>query len=135
MNMPKRSSPFSVTWVQTWTQCCRNTNDLFLNQIVTCDKMWILYDNCKRSGQTLPKAKIAPAKAFGENFVVCNQYYPLQPFGNKSEHYCNQFSEVHFSLQNKKLALVNQCDLILLHDNARPHLARLTLQIIIFLST
>ena len=38
--------------------CVRNTNDLSLDQIVICDKKWILYDNYKQSSQWLLKAKV-----------------------------------------------------------------------------
>ncbi|KAF2362805.1 Transposase type 1 [Trinorchestia longiramus] len=40
----------------------RNTNDPFLDRIVTCDKKWVLYDNRKRSGQWLDRYE--PPKHF-----------------------------------------------------------------------
>ena len=69
------------------------------------------------SPQIFPNSKVAPAKNYSDSFVVCNQCYPLQFFGNKSVHYCNQLAEMHVSLQK-----------ILLHENAMPHVAKLILQ-------
>ncbi|KAF2349614.1 Transposase type 1 [Trinorchestia longiramus] len=42
----------------------RNTNDPFLDRIVTCDEKWVLYDNRKRSGQWLDRDE--PPKHFPE---------------------------------------------------------------------
>ncbi|KAF2355667.1 Transposase type 1 [Trinorchestia longiramus] len=39
-----------------------NTNDPFLNRIVTCDEKWVLYNNRKRSGQWLDRDE--PPKHF-----------------------------------------------------------------------
>ena len=33
----------------------RNRGEPFLHRIVTCDKKWILYDNCKHSARWLDK--------------------------------------------------------------------------------
>ena len=40
-----------------------------------------------------------------------------------SEKYAQQMEEMHWKLQHLQLALVNQKDPILLHDNTRPHVA------------
>ncbi|KAF2349140.1 Transposase type 1 [Trinorchestia longiramus] len=71
----------------------RNTNDPFLDRIVTCD----------------------------ENFLGVNETI-------NAERYCNDLAVMHARLSEKRPALVNRRGPILLHDNARPHVARMTVQ-------
>ncbi|KAF2355031.1 Transposase type 1 [Trinorchestia longiramus] len=45
-----------------------------------------------------------------------------------TERYCNDLAVMHARLSEKRPVLVNRRDPILLHDNARPHVARMTVQ-------
>ncbi|KAF2345838.1 Transposase type 1 [Trinorchestia longiramus] len=45
-----------------------------------------------------------------------------------AERYCNDLAVTHARLSEKRPALVNRRGPILLHDNARPHVARMTVQ-------
>ncbi|KAF2362312.1 Transposase type 1 [Trinorchestia longiramus] len=119
----------------------QNNRVPFIDRIVPCDVKCILYDNQKRSGQWLnrdeapkhfPKQKFHPQKitvtvwwcAIGVvhySFLNVNQSIA-------AEVYCNQLDEMHTHLQKMWPALVNRRSPILLHDNARPHVARMTLQ-------
>ncbi|KAF2360082.1 hypothetical protein FHG87_009162 [Trinorchestia longiramus] len=71
----------------------RNTNDPFLDRIVTCDE-----------------------KFLGVNETI------------NAERNCNDLAVMHARLSEKRPALVNRRGPILLHDNARPHVARMTVQ-------
>ena len=62
---------------ETLSVLLRNQNDPFLNQIIICDKKWILYGNHKRSVQWLdadkapqhfPKLKIHQKKIMETSF-------------------------------------------------------------------
>lgn len=119
----------------------RNTNDPFLDRIVTCDEKWILYDNRKRSGQWLDRdesPKHFPKPKFHQQKIMVTVWWSAIGVIHYSfletnqsitaEIYCNQLADMHASLQEKSPALVNRRGPILLHDNARPHVARLTLQ-------
>ncbi|KAF2355089.1 Transposase type 1 [Trinorchestia longiramus] len=119
----------------------RNTNDPFLDRIVTCDEKWVLYDNRKRSGQWLdrdeapkhfPKPMLHQKKimvtvwwsaigVFHYSFLGVNEAI-------NAERYCNDLAVMHARLSEKRPALVNRRGPILLHDNARPHVARMTVQ-------
>ena len=65
----------------------RNNHEPFLNQIVTCDKSGILYDNWQQPAQWLdreeaPKHFLKPnlhqKKGYGPCFVICWWFDPLQ---------------------------------------------------------
>ncbi|KAF2350019.1 Transposase type 1 [Trinorchestia longiramus] len=119
----------------------RDTNDPFLDRIVTCDEKWVLYDNRKRSGQWLdrdespkhfPKPMLHQKKfmvtvwwsAIG---VIHYSFLGVYETINEGR-YCNDLAVMHAQLSKKRPALVNRRGPILLHDNARPHVARMTVQ-------
>ena len=74
-----------------------NKNEPFLDQIVTCNKKWILYDNQWHPAQGLhweeapkhfPKPNLHPKKGHGHcGLVVCCQPDPLQLFEFWRNHY------------------------------------------------
>ncbi|KAF2353489.1 Transposase type 1 [Trinorchestia longiramus] len=119
----------------------RNTNDPFLNRIVTCDEKWVLYDNHKRSGQWLDRDE--PPKHFPKPMlhqkkimvtvwwsaigVIHYSFLGVNETIN-AERYCNDLALMHARLSEKRPALVNRRGPIFLHDNARPHVARMTVQ-------
>lgn len=119
----------------------RNKNDPFFDRIVTCDEKWILYDNQRRSAQRLdrdeapkhfPKPKLHQKKVmvtvwWSEAGLI--HYSFLNPGETiTAENYGQQIDEMHQKLQRMCPALVNRKGPILLHDNARPHVAQSTLQ-------
>ncbi|KAF2355749.1 Transposase type 1 [Trinorchestia longiramus] len=105
----------------------RNTNDPFLDRIVTCDEKWVLYDNRKRSGQWLDRDE--PPKHFWWSAIGVIHYSFLGDNETiNAERYCNDIAVMHARLSEKRPALVNRRGPILLHDNARPHVARMTVQ-------
>nr|ABQ88321.1 transposase [synthetic construct] len=119
----------------------RNNNEPFLDRIVTCDEKWILYDNRRRSAQWLDREeapKHFPKPNLHQKKVMVTVWWSaagvihysfLNPGETiTSEKYCQQIDEMHRKLQRLQPALVNRKGPILLHDNARPHVAQPTLQ-------
>uniref|UniRef100_A0A0K0G1C6 Histone-lysine N-methyltransferase SETMAR (inferred by orthology to a human protein) n=1 Tax=Strongyloides venezuelensis TaxID=75913 RepID=A0A0K0G1C6_STRVS len=95
----------------------------------------ILYDNRKRSGQWLdmdeaPKPKLSPKKIMVT--VWCSDieiiYYDFMKPGETIElkSYCQQIKKMQQKLSQKVPALVNRKELILLHDNSKPHVSKKT---------
>ena len=119
----------------------RNRNVPFLDCIVTCDEKWILYDNRRRSAQWLGRSeppKQFPKRLLHQKKVMVTVWWTaaglihhnfLNPGETiTAETYCKEIDEMHAKLRQMSPALVNRKGPILLHDNARPHVARSTLQ-------
>ena len=119
----------------------RNKNGPFLDRIVTCDEKWILYDNRRRSAQWLDHdeaPKHFPKPKLHQKKVMVTVWWSAAGLIHHSflnpgetitaEKYCQQIDEMHQKLQRMCPRLVNMKGPILLHDNARPHVAQSTLQ-------
>lgn len=119
----------------------RNENDPFLSRIVTCDEKWIAYDNRRRSAQWLdaderpkqmPKPSLHPKKTmitvwWSAAGVI---HYDFLKHGETitAQSYCQQIETMHRKLLDTQPGLVNRKGPILLHDNARPHVSKMTVQ-------
>lgn len=119
----------------------RNRNDPFLSRIVTCDEKWLLYDNRRRSAQWLDadeKPKHMPKPSHHPKRTMITVWwsaaglihYSFLPTGETitAQSYCKEIEIMHHKLLEKQPALVNRRGPILLHDNAKPHISRLTAQ-------
>lgn len=111
----------------------------FLKCIITCDEKWILYDNRKRKRQWLDKSEAsrthAKANIYSSKIMVTVwwssegiiHYSFLEPGKTiTAESYCRELQIMHEKLCVKQPSLVNRHKPILLHDNARPHVAKIT---------
>ena len=115
----------------------RNKKDPFLNRVVTCNEKWVLYDNQWHSAQWLDADKDPghfPNPELHQKKLMLTVWWSATGLIHYSflnagetitaEKYCQQMDEMH----QKHPALVNRKGPILLHDNARPHVAKPTLQ-------
>ena len=124
--------------------CCsllswQNTEP-FLHHIVTCDEMWILFNNSKCSARLLDKDKIpkhTPKLEFHQKKLMVLvwwfsagviHYSFMKPGMAITADVCiNQLHEMMRKLALKQLRLVNKDQPMLLQDNAQPHVAQGTL--------
>jgi len=119
----------------------RNETTPFLSRIITCDEKWILYDNRKRPAEWIdrgsspkyfPKPSLHPKKVmitvwWSQAGLI--HYEFLAPGETiTANKYCTQIEEMHKKLAVICPAMVNRKTPILLHDNARPHVAQQTLE-------
>lgn len=117
----------------------RNKTAPFLDRIVTCDEKWLLYDNRRRSAQWLnhdecprqfPKPMSHPKKIMVSVWWSASGliHHSFLKIGETitAERYVREIDEMHEKLRQKQPALVNRRGPILLHDNARPHIANIT---------
>ena len=107
----------------------------FLRKIVTGDEKWILYYNQRRKRHWVqydadpppePKADLHPKKVMISVFwddegILYHEYLPKDETINK-ERYCNQLDKLRQAIQTLR---PTKTEVHLLHDNARPHIAKL----------
>lgn len=117
----------------------RNNNTPFLHQIVTSDEKWITYDNVTKKKQWLSKNETpisTPRPGLTlRKIMLCVWWdirgiihYELLKPGNTvtAEVYCQQIERLNEKLKVKRPSLINRKGVVLLHDNARPHTAKIT---------
>lgn len=120
----------------------RQRKKSFLWQIVTGDEKWVYYDNPKRkkhwvnSGQSI--SSTPQSNIHGKKLLLCIWwdekgvlYYELLKPGQTitSESYCQQLNRLKKVLDEKRPACASKRrKVILLHDNARPHVAAIIKQ-------
>ncbi len=119
----------------------RDKREPFLDRIVTRDEKWSLHDNRRRSAQRLdcnkapkhmPKPSLDPTKIMVTVWwsAAGAIHYSFIKSGETmtAKMYCRRLEVFHQKLSEKQPALVNRREPILLHDNARPYIPRITLQ-------
>lgn len=116
----------------------RFQQDNFLDDIVTGDEKWVLYANSVRKRQWVDHGKNADPDPKGPLFpkkimlcvwwcskgIVHHEFLP-QNTTVTAEVYCEQLERVKYALARK---FPNLTRVKFLHDNARPHVARITVQ-------
>ncbi|XP_076348015.1 histone-lysine N-methyltransferase SETMAR-like [Tachypleus tridentatus] len=86
--------------------------------------------NNDKAPKHIPKS-VTPTEDYGHCMVVRSRYYyTLLNHGQNitAEVYCQELEEMHRNLHEKMPALINRRGPTLLHDNARPYVAQMTLQ-------
>lgn len=117
----------------------RNKIDPFLHRIITTDEKWVLFDNRKRSGQWLDRDE-APKHMPKPNLrkkVLLTVWWGMQGIIHykflkagetiTSEKYCSELEVALEKLKEMVPSLVNRKGVIILQDNARPHVSSLTM--------
>jgi [histone H3]-lysine36 N-dimethyltransferase SETMAR len=113
--------------------------DPFIERIITGDEKWVLYVNVERRKQWLSSGQqpISYQKPglHPKKILLCVWwdmkgilYFELLNMDQRitAEIYCQQLDRLRKILIKKRPALVNQKGVILLHDNAKPHIAKIT---------
>lgn len=111
----------------------------FWKQIITCDEKWVLHDNFRRSSSWVKKNSspgICPKKDLHPNKTLITVWWNYKGIVHvnylparqtiKADTYCAEIDVVHAKLEETEPALVNRKGVILLHDNAKPHTAKMT---------
>uniref|UniRef100_A0A1B6H603 Mos1 transposase HTH domain-containing protein n=1 Tax=Homalodisca liturata TaxID=320908 RepID=A0A1B6H603_9HEMI len=123
-----------------------NEKDSFLKSIVTGDETWVLYENPetkeqskqwmhthspskpKKFKQTLTKRKTM-ATVFWDQKGVLLVEFMQQGTTITKESYCETLHRLRRAIQNKRRGMLSS-GVVLIHDNARPHSANVTKQLL-----
>lgn len=116
----------------------RNRTEPSLGRIVTCDVKWILYDNRKRSAQWLDEnksPKLFPKSDFHQKKTMVTACWPAAGIIHfqtgqtvTADSYCGKLDFFNQKLSKLYPAMANRQRSILLLDNAKRHVARITQQ-------
>jgi histone-lysine N-methyltransferase SETMAR len=122
----------------------RQRKDPFLDRAVTCDEKWFLYDIPRRRHHWLAPREHVPKQQkpplHPKKFMLCVWWTTrgivhreLLPAGQRinATVYSEQLESIHEKLKTKEPALVIRKGVVLLHDNAKPHVAKVTRETII----
>ncbi|KHN76271.1 Histone-lysine N-methyltransferase SETMAR, partial [Toxocara canis] len=117
----------------------RNKNDPFLDRIITCDERRVRYGNSKKPAQWvdkdepprhMPKSELHPRKVTLTVWWSATGifHHRLLPRGKTvtAESYSHELEVAYQKLKIKHPALIIRRGPLLLHDNARPNVARTT---------
>lgn len=119
--------------------------DDFLSQIVTGDETWVAYNTPESKQQSMEwrhstsPRKIKFKQTMSARKIMCTVFWDRKgvllveflPRGDtiNSETYCDTLSKLRRAIQNKRRGMLTT-GVILLHDNARPHVANRTQDLI-----
>jgi histone-lysine N-methyltransferase SETMAR len=123
----------------------RQRKDPFLGRLLTCDEKWVLCDTPRRRHHWLaphePVLKQPNPPLHPKKVMLCVRWTArgivhrelLLPAGQTvNATVCSeQLERVHKELKTKEPALVTVNGFVLLHDNAKPHVAKVTRETII----
>jgi len=117
----------------------RHLNTPIFDRLLTGNEKWVLYDTPNRTRHCLStrdpvphtsRPPLNPRKVMLSVWWTCRQvvHYELIPPGKTitADLYLQQLQRVHRALRQKKPTLVNRKDVLVLHDNAKSHVAKRT---------
>lgn len=117
----------------------RHEKEPFFDCFITADEKWIMHDNTVMRKQWLstgePPRKICKPNIHGSKNLLCVWWnihgvvhFEILKAGETitAQYYCDQLDRLKAAIAEKHPALLNRKNVILHHDNARPHVARMT---------
>lgn len=116
----------------------------FLDRVITGDEKWVLYVNVRNNKQWLDPAQTPVVTVKNMNYnkkIMLSIWWDIRGIIHyelmnpnqtiNSEIYCQQLTRLHQELVKKRPSLVNRKQIVFHHDNAKPHISKVTQQKII----